>query len=66
MSLQEEIVEMLPWEIHSTRKNRENAQAIINKVLDAAIVAIQEEYPDYHEDAYICIQAIQALKEGKG
>ena len=30
--------------------------------LSAAVEAIHEEYPEYHEDAYICIQAINKLR----
>jgi hypothetical protein len=43
----------------------EIADELVNKILDAAVSAIYEEYPDYHEDAYICIKAINKLREGK-
>ena len=61
MSLREEIAILYVRK----RKNQigtELADEIINKILGAAVEAIHEEYPEYHEDAYICIQAINKLK----
>ena len=43
MSLQEEIAELLPWEIHATRIKLGISDKIINKVLDAAVEALYRE-----------------------
>ena len=62
MSLQEEIENHLLK--HYNAPIDKNASYLINTILDAAVEAIHEEYPEYHEDAYICIQAINKLRGG--